>query len=71
MLRKTTLALATSVALATLIVEGAGDQAAVQALLKRLTSAHTARMAAVGLVTVSDRRSMGRTMTRREYSHRP
>jgi hypothetical protein len=37
------------VALATLIVEGAGDQAAVQALLKRLTSAHTARMAAVGL----------------------
>jgi len=37
------------VALATLIIEGAGDQAAVQALLKRLTGAHTARMTAVGL----------------------
>lgn len=36
-------------ALATLIVEGAGDQGAVQGLLKRLTSAHTARMAAIGL----------------------
>lgn len=36
-------------ALATLIVAGAGDQAAVAALLKRLTGAHTARMAAVGL----------------------
>jgi hypothetical protein len=37
------------VALATLIVLGSGDQAGVQALLKRLTSAHTARMTAVGL----------------------
>lgn len=36
-------------ALAALIVSGGGDQAAVQALLKRLTSAHTLRMAAVGL----------------------
>jgi tRNA-(MS[2]IO[6]A)-hydroxylase (MiaE)-like len=37
------------VALATLIVVGSGDQAGVHMLLKRLTSAHTARMAAVGL----------------------
>lgn len=37
------------VALATLIVVGSGDQAGVHTLLKRLTSAHTARMAAVGL----------------------
>ncbi|HEY2947553.1 MAG TPA: ferritin-like fold-containing protein [Micromonosporaceae bacterium] len=37
------------VALATLIVLGSGDQAGVQGLLKRLTSAHTARMTAVGL----------------------
>lgn len=37
------------VALATLIVVGSGDQAGVQALLKRLTSAHTARMAVAGL----------------------
>jgi tRNA-(MS[2]IO[6]A)-hydroxylase (MiaE)-like len=37
------------VALATLIVVGSGDQAGVHGLLKRLTSAHTARMAAVGL----------------------
>lgn len=37
------------VALATLIAEGAGDQAAVQSLIKRLTTGHTARMAAVGL----------------------
>jgi hypothetical protein len=37
------------IALATLIVLGSGDQAGVQALLKRLTSAHTARMTAVGL----------------------
>jgi len=36
-------------ALTILIVEGSGDQAGVQALLKRLTAAHTARMAAVGL----------------------
>lgn len=36
-------------ALATLIAEGAGDQAGVQSLLKRLTTAHTARMGAVGL----------------------
>lgn len=35
--------------LAMLIAEGAGDQAGVQSLLKRLTTAHTARMAAVGL----------------------
>jgi hypothetical protein len=37
------------IALATLIVLGSGDQAGVHALLKRLTSAHTARMTAVGL----------------------
>jgi tRNA-(MS[2]IO[6]A)-hydroxylase (MiaE)-like len=37
------------VTLATLIMVGSGDQAGVQALLKRLTSAHTARMASVGL----------------------
>jgi hypothetical protein len=37
------------IALATLIVVGTGDQAGVHALFKRLTSAHTARMAAVGL----------------------
>jgi hypothetical protein len=37
------------IALTVLIVEGSGDQAGVQALLKRLTAAHTARMAAVGL----------------------
>ena len=36
-------------ALTALIVAGGGDQAAVQALFKRLTIAHTARMAAVGL----------------------
>jgi hypothetical protein len=36
-------------ALAALIVQGAGDQSAVQGLLKRLTTAHTARMGAVGL----------------------
>lgn len=36
-------------ALATLIVTGAGDQAGVQSLLKRLTQAHATRMAAVGL----------------------
>ena len=36
-------------ALALLIIEGTGDQAGVQALLKRLTTAHTARMAALGL----------------------
>ena len=33
-------------ALTALIAEGAGDQAALQALFKRLTSAHTARMTA-------------------------
>jgi hypothetical protein len=37
------------ITLATLIVVGSGDQAGVHALLKRLTSAHTARMGAVGL----------------------
>ncbi|GAA4437582.1 ferritin-like domain-containing protein [Phytohabitans houttuyneae] len=37
------------IALTILIVEGSKDQAGVQALLKRLTAAHTARMAAVGL----------------------
>lgn len=37
------------VALTMLIVEGSGDQAAVQALFRRLTAAHTARMSAVGL----------------------
>lgn len=37
------------VALATLLVTGSGDQAAVQTLFKRLTAAHIARMAAVGL----------------------
>jgi tRNA-(MS[2]IO[6]A)-hydroxylase (MiaE)-like len=37
------------IALATLIVVGSADQAGVQAMLKRLTSAHTTRMAAVGL----------------------
>lgn len=36
-------------ALAALIAEGSGGQRGVQALLKRLTTAHTARMAAVGL----------------------
>jgi hypothetical protein len=37
------------IALTTLLVAGSGDQTAVQALFKRLTVAHTARMAAVGL----------------------
>jgi hypothetical protein len=37
------------VALATLILAGGGDQASFQALVKRLTAAHTGRMAAVGL----------------------
>lgn len=37
------------IALATLIVTGSGDQAGVQSLLKRLTTAHTARMSAAGL----------------------
>lgn len=36
-------------ALTTLLVTGSGDQAAVQALFKRLAAGHTARMAAVGL----------------------
>lgn len=40
---------ATRPRLAVLIVTGAGDQEAVTALLKRLTQAHAARMAAVGL----------------------
>ncbi len=37
------------VALATLIVSGSADEGAVRDLLKRLTNAHTVRMAAVGL----------------------
>jgi hypothetical protein len=37
------------IALTNLLVAGSGDQAAVQALFKRLTAGHTARMAAVGL----------------------
>lgn len=37
------------VALTTLIMQGSGDQAGVQGLFKRLTAAHTTRMAAVGL----------------------
>lgn len=37
------------VALTALIIAGSGDQAGVQQLFKRLTSAHTARMATVGL----------------------
>ena len=37
------------VALAALIADGTGDANGVQSLLKRLTSAHTARMGAVGL----------------------
>lgn len=36
-------------ALATLIITGSGDLAGVQALLKRLTTAHTTRMETVGL----------------------
>ncbi|HZN19177.1 MAG TPA: ferritin-like fold-containing protein [Micromonosporaceae bacterium] len=36
-------------ALAMLIIEGTGDQAGVMALLKRLTTAHTTRMAELGL----------------------
>lgn len=36
-------------ALATLIIEGTGDPAGVAALLKRITTAHTARMAELGL----------------------
>ena len=36
-------------ALAVLIVAGSGDQTGVQSLLRRLTTAHTARMTAVGL----------------------
>ena len=36
-------------ALTELIIAGAGDLAAVGALLKRLTTAHTTRMSAVGL----------------------
>jgi hypothetical protein len=36
-------------ALAILIITGSGDQAGVQALFKRLTAAHTERMATVGL----------------------
>jgi len=35
--------------LAMLIIENSGDQADIQALFKRLTAAHTARMATVGL----------------------
>lgn len=37
------------IALATLIAEGTADPSAVHGLLKRLTAAHTARMAAAGL----------------------
>ncbi|GLH97823.1 ferritin-like fold-containing protein [Phytohabitans aurantiacus] len=37
------------VALTMLIMQGSGDQAGVQGLFKRLTAAHTTRMAAVGL----------------------
>jgi hypothetical protein len=37
------------IALISLILSGLGDQGGVQALLKRLTAAHTARMATVGL----------------------
>jgi hypothetical protein len=35
--------------LATLVLVGSGDQAALMALFKRLTSAHSARMTSVGL----------------------
>ncbi|MEV1288160.1 ferritin-like fold-containing protein [Micromonospora sp. NPDC049679] len=37
------------IALTLLIVEGTGDQSGVQALFRRLTAAHTARMTTVGL----------------------
>jgi hypothetical protein len=37
------------IALAALIAQGSGDQAGVHGLLKRLTGAHTARMAVLGL----------------------
>ena len=37
------------VALSSLIIENSSDQAGVQALFKRITAAHTGRMAAVGL----------------------